>query len=56
MYFFIDRHGDDIVRHYHIKQTGSQVYISEKHIFKTIPELIQYHKHNAGGKSNWKTS
>ena len=38
------------VRHYHIKQDESQKYfISEKHRFPTIKELIDYHKLNGGG-------
>lgn len=42
-----------VIRHYHIKETdgGStkQFYLSEKHQFISIPALIDYHKHNAGG-------
>ena len=38
------------VRHYHIKQDESQKYfISEKHRFPAIKELIEYHKLNGGG-------
>ncbi|XP_075422961.1 tyrosine-protein kinase Tec isoform X1 [Ascaphus truei] len=39
------------IRHYHIKETSfpKQYYLAEKHIFKTIPEMIEYHKHNAAG-------
>ena len=38
------------VRHYHIKQDPSKMYfISEKHCFATIKELIEYHKLNGGG-------
>ena len=38
------------VRHYHIKQDESlKYYISEKHRFPTIKELIEYHKLNGGG-------
>ncbi|MBN3303803.1 TEC kinase, partial [Amia calva] len=40
------------VRHYHIKETQSvpkQFYLAEKHHFNTIPELIEYHQHNAAG-------
>ncbi|XP_072920059.1 tyrosine-protein kinase TXK-like isoform X2 [Hemitrygon akajei] len=40
------------VRHYHIKQTQTshrQYYVAEKHLFDTIPELIEYHEHNAAG-------
>nr|XP_014345443.1 PREDICTED: tyrosine-protein kinase Tec isoform X2 [Latimeria chalumnae] len=46
--------GDSLsgIRHYHIKQTQSptkQYYLAEKHLFNSIPELIDYHKHNAAG-------
>ncbi|XP_062871436.1 tyrosine-protein kinase Tec [Trichomycterus rosablanca] len=40
------------IRHYHIKETdGSpkQFYLAEKHQFSNIPDLIEYHTHNAGG-------
>ncbi|GCB65509.1 hypothetical protein scyTo_0013469 [Scyliorhinus torazame] len=40
------------VRHYHIKQTQAskkQYYVAEKHLFDTIPELIEYHELNAAG-------
>ena len=38
------------VRHYHIKQDEANMYwISEKHRFSTIGELVQYHKSNGGG-------
>ena len=38
------------VRHYHIKVDDEKKnYISEKHRFLTITELIEYHKHNGGG-------
>eukprot|EP00731_Ephydatia_muelleri_P030665 Em0022g179a len=38
------------IRHYHIKQDeASKYYISEKHNFPTIKELIEYHKLNGGG-------
>jgi len=38
------------VRHYHIKQDEVQkYYISEKHRFATIKDLIDYHKLNGGG-------
>eukprot|EP00117_Sycon_ciliatum_P039810 scpid36624/ scgid29356/ Tyrosine-protein kinase BTK; Bruton tyrosine kinase len=40
----------DIVRHYHIRQDESrQYYISERHRFETISELIEYHQLNGGG-------
>ncbi|XP_039398012.1 tyrosine-protein kinase TXK-like isoform X4 [Mauremys reevesii] len=38
------------IRHYQIKQNHSeQYYVAEKHLFPSIPELIQYHQHNAAG-------
>ncbi|KAL0970614.1 hypothetical protein UPYG_G00244440 [Umbra pygmaea] len=41
------------IRHYHIKETQAsgtrQFYLAEKHPFNTIPDLIEYHKHNAAG-------
>ena len=38
------------VRHYHIKvDDEKKYYISEKHRFVAIAELIEYHKHNGGG-------
>uniref|UniRef100_A0A8C1Y4U7 Tyrosine-protein kinase n=1 Tax=Cyprinus carpio TaxID=7962 RepID=A0A8C1Y4U7_CYPCA len=44
--------GAATVRHYQIKETNSspkQFYLAEKYIFNSIPELIEYHKHNAAG-------
>uniref|UniRef100_A0A8C6KAR1 non-specific protein-tyrosine kinase n=1 Tax=Nothobranchius furzeri TaxID=105023 RepID=A0A8C6KAR1_NOTFU len=41
-----------IIKHYHIKETqGSprKFYLSEQFQFDCIPEVIEYHKHNAGG-------
>ena len=38
------------VRHYHVKEDiDKKYYISEKHRFATISELIEYHKLNGGG-------
>uniref|UniRef100_A0A8C2D742 non-specific protein-tyrosine kinase n=1 Tax=Cyprinus carpio TaxID=7962 RepID=A0A8C2D742_CYPCA len=42
--------GAATVRHYQIKETNGspkQFYLAEKYIFNSIPELIEYHKHNA---------
>lgn len=37
-------------RHYNICTTPQgQFYLAEKHDFNTIPELINYHQHNAAG-------
>ncbi|XP_048364833.1 tyrosine-protein kinase Tec isoform X2 [Sphaerodactylus townsendi] len=44
--------GSSGIRHYHIKDTVTspkQYYLAEKHLFDSIPELIEYHKHNAAG-------
>ncbi|XP_002734040.1 tyrosine-protein kinase BTK-like [Saccoglossus kowalevskii] len=41
---------DGFVRHYHIKKNDQgYFYMSDKHSFPTIPELIDYHQHNSGG-------
>lgn len=49
------------VKHYHIKQQqpnksgsgggagGELYYLSEKHCCASIPELVNYHRHNSGG-------
>uniref|UniRef100_A0A8C7I6X5 Tyrosine-protein kinase n=1 Tax=Oncorhynchus kisutch TaxID=8019 RepID=A0A8C7I6X5_ONCKI len=41
------------VKHYQIRQSQaeemSKFYLAEKYLFMTIPELIQYHQHNAAG-------
>ncbi|EFA02156.1 tyrosine-protein kinase Btk isoform X1 [Tribolium castaneum] len=46
------------VKHYHIKQNSrGEFYLSEKHCCNSIPDLINYHKHNSGGlASRLKTS
>ncbi|KAE8629532.1 hypothetical protein XENTR_v10000518 [Xenopus tropicalis] len=43
--------GSTCIRHYHIKETQypKKYYLAEKHVFNTIPEMIEYHKHNAAG-------
>ncbi|KAI1883619.1 hypothetical protein AGOR_G00233440 [Albula goreensis] len=44
--------GTSSIRHYHIKVTQTvpeQFYLAEKHHFNSIPELIEYHQHNAAG-------
>ncbi|XP_074649860.1 tyrosine-protein kinase Btk-like isoform X2 [Tubulanus polymorphus] len=39
-----------LVRHYHIKRNeAGQLYFSANHVFTSIPEVIRYHMHNAGG-------
>ncbi|XP_034425210.1 tyrosine-protein kinase Tec isoform X1 [Hippoglossus hippoglossus] len=44
--------GGAVIKHYHIKETQDsppQFYLAEKHLFSSIPELVEYHKHNAAG-------
>ncbi|XP_010767312.1 tyrosine-protein kinase Tec-like, partial [Notothenia coriiceps] len=44
--------GGAVIKHYHIKETKEsplQFYLAEKHLFCSIPDLIEYHKHNAAG-------
>ncbi|XP_036889973.1 tyrosine-protein kinase Tec isoform X1 [Sturnira hondurensis] len=44
--------GSSGFRHYHIKETTTspkKYYLSEKHAFGSIPEIVEYHKHNAAG-------
>lgn len=55
-YFYYSPHSH--VKHYHIKQNGRKdFFLSEKHCCSTIPELINYHRHNSGGlASRLKTS
>uniref|UniRef100_A0A673VMS3 Tyrosine-protein kinase n=1 Tax=Salmo trutta TaxID=8032 RepID=A0A673VMS3_SALTR len=45
-------YGGAAIRHYHIKETSGcpkQFYLAEKHLFTLIPDLIEYHNHNAAG-------
>ncbi|XP_048511813.1 tyrosine-protein kinase Btk29A isoform X3 [Athalia rosae] len=46
------------VKHYHIKQNSrGEFYLSEKHCCNSIPDLVNYHRHNSGGlASRLKTS
>jgi len=38
------------VKHYHIKKDDQgQLHFAPRHAFTTVPELIEYHKHDAGG-------
>lgn len=51
--FFSPREGSSGIRHYHIKETMTspkQYYLAEKHLFNSIPEIIEYHSHNAAGR------
>lgn len=50
LFLFLPCSHDGQVRHYHIKQDDVLKYfISEKHRFPSIKELIEYHKLNGGG-------
>ncbi|KAI5641132.1 SH2 domain-containing protein [Phthorimaea operculella] len=41
---------NNTTKHYHIKQNSrGDFYLSDKHCCPSIPELINYHKHNSGG-------
>uniref|UniRef100_A0A8C7IQ31 Tyrosine-protein kinase n=1 Tax=Oncorhynchus kisutch TaxID=8019 RepID=A0A8C7IQ31_ONCKI len=45
--------GGAVIRHYHIRETEGcprQFYLTEKHLFTLIPDLIEYHNHNAAGR------
>ncbi|XP_078369187.1 tyrosine-protein kinase TXK-like [Oculina patagonica] len=48
MYTLSVLHGDH-VRHYHIKEDNGQLYISDRHRYPTVSELVNYHQHNSGG-------
>lgn len=44
--------GEAVIKHYHIKESPGppqQFYLSDKYLFNSIPDLIEYHKHNAAG-------
>ncbi|XP_009563530.2 tyrosine-protein kinase ITK/TSK [Cuculus canorus] len=41
-----------VIKHYHINETTDfpkRYYLAEKHVFDCIPDLINYHQHNAAG-------
>ncbi|XP_021066402.1 tyrosine-protein kinase TXK isoform X1 [Mus pahari] len=44
------RHTQSSIKHYQIKKNDSgQWYLTERHFFPSVPELIQYHQYNAAG-------
>lgn len=52
-FIFFSTDNNPVIKHYHINETTDfpkRYYLAEKHIFDCIPELINYHQHNAGGK------
>uniref|UniRef100_A0A8C6IWY6 Tyrosine-protein kinase n=1 Tax=Melopsittacus undulatus TaxID=13146 RepID=A0A8C6IWY6_MELUD len=49
---FFSTDNNPVIKHYHINETTDfpkRYYLAEKHVFDCIPELINYHQHNAGG-------
>ena len=47
---FAREQGESVVKHYHIKRKGNDdYYLTERHAHDTIPNLINYHKHNCAG-------
>lgn len=48
--YALHRESGGSCRHYNICTTPQgHFYLAEKHYFSTIPELINYHQHNAAG-------
>lgn len=49
--------GSLVLRHAYSETMTSpkKYYLAEKHAFGSIPEIIEYHKHNAAGKWAVKT-
>ncbi|XP_075401090.1 tyrosine-protein kinase TXK [Tenrec ecaudatus] len=44
------RSTENSIKHYQIKENDlGQYFVAERHLFQSIPELIQYHQHNAAG-------
>lgn len=49
-HYALRRDTGGICKHYNICTTlQGQFYLAEKHCFSSIPELINYHQHNAAG-------
>uniref|UniRef100_A0A8C0ERY5 non-specific protein-tyrosine kinase n=1 Tax=Bubo bubo TaxID=30461 RepID=A0A8C0ERY5_BUBBB len=49
---FFSTDNNPVIKHYHINETTDfpkRYYLAEKHVFDCIPELINYHQHNAAG-------
>lgn len=50
---FFSTDNNPVIKHYHINETTDfpkRYYLAEKHVFDCIPELINYHQHNAAGE------
>ncbi|XP_054834386.1 tyrosine-protein kinase ITK/TSK [Eublepharis macularius] len=48
----LSNENNPVIKHYHIKETcdsPKRYYLAEKYVFDSIPEMINYHRHNAGG-------
>ncbi|XP_066470133.1 tyrosine-protein kinase ITK/TSK [Tiliqua scincoides] len=48
----LSNESNPVIKHYHIKETNDspkKYYVAEKHVFDCIPQLINYHQHNAAG-------
>lgn len=50
---FFSNENSPVIKHYHIYETSDvpkRYYLAEGHMFNSIPKLINYHQHNAGGE------
>lgn len=50
---FFSTDNSPVIKHYHINETTDfpkRYYLAEKHVFDSIPDLINYHQHNAAGE------
>ncbi|XP_048346225.1 tyrosine-protein kinase ITK/TSK isoform X2 [Sphaerodactylus townsendi] len=48
----LSNENNPVIKHYHIKETcdsPKRYYLAEKYVFDSIPEMVNYHHHNAGG-------
>lgn len=53
---FFSTDNNPVIKHYHINETTDfpkRYYLAEKHVFDSIPDLINYHQHNAAGERSW---
>uniref|UniRef100_A0A8C3NKU3 Tyrosine-protein kinase n=1 Tax=Geospiza parvula TaxID=87175 RepID=A0A8C3NKU3_GEOPR len=51
-FLFFSTDNNPVIKHYHINETTDfpkRYYLAEKHVFDSIPDLINYHQHNAAG-------
>uniref|UniRef100_G3Q3W6 Tyrosine-protein kinase n=1 Tax=Gasterosteus aculeatus TaxID=69293 RepID=G3Q3W6_GASAC len=48
--YTVSVYASGVIRHYQIKTSeAGQFFLAEKHTFSSIPDVIQYHEHNAAG-------